>query len=83
MRTLGIDLASADDRTGPVTIEWTGAEGHIVDIAQPASDDLIEQLASTSSTIATDAPLGWPIAFTDAIIATEQGIRGQAPRRTS
>jgi len=69
-RTLGIDLASADDRTGAVAVEWSASGGHVVEVAQPASDDLIEQLASTSSAIAIDAPLGWPIAFTDALIAT-------------
>lgn len=69
-RTLGIDLASADDRTGAVAVEWTDSGGLVVEVAQPASDDLIEQLASTSSAIAIDAPLGWPIAFTDALSAT-------------
>ena len=70
MKTLGIDLASADDRTGAVAIDWKGAEGRVAEVAQPASDDLIGELASKASAIAIDAPLGWPIAFTDALIAT-------------
>jgi len=70
MRTLGIDLASADNRTGAVAVDWAPTEGRVVEAAQPASDELIEDLASTSSAIAIDAPLGWPIAFTDALIAT-------------
>jgi predicted RNase H-like nuclease len=72
MRTLGVDLASADDRTGAVVVDWSDTGGVVGAVAQPASDDLIEELASTSSSIAIDAPLGWPIAFTDALVANRE-----------
>jgi predicted nuclease with RNAse H fold len=72
-RTLGIDLASADARTGVALVDWTADGGRLLRLDQPASDDLIVELAAGCDVIAIDAPLGWPVAFTDALIAHRAG----------
>lgn len=72
-RTLGIDLASAAARTGVALVEWSGEGGRLLRLDQPASDDRITELAAGCEVIAIDAPLGWPVAFTDALIAHRDG----------
>jgi predicted RNase H-like nuclease len=74
LRTLGIDLASADARTGAVVISWADGDGGKIDhIAQPASDSQIAALAVDADAIAIDAPLGWPIGFANAIASHRSG----------
>jgi hypothetical protein len=43
-------------------------EVQLVELKQPADDGSLEKLAEESDAIAIDAPLGWPIAFTNAIV---------------
>jgi predicted nuclease with RNAse H fold len=74
VRTLGIDLASADARTGVAVVTWTDQAGRLETLAQPASDALIEELAPSCDAIAIDAPLGWPTAFAAAIAAHGAGL---------
>lgn len=73
MRTIGIDLASADRRTGVAVVTWAGDQGRLETLRQPASDDLIEELAAACDAVAVDAPFGWPVAFTDALVAHREG----------
>jgi len=73
MRTLGIDLASADERTGGCMVDWTDRAGRIVVLMQPFDDAAIIELAREADAVAIDAPLGWPSAFVDAVTAHAAG----------
>jgi hypothetical protein len=73
VRALGIDLAAADKQTGAAVVRWSAFGGQIEHLVQPASDDVIAQLAVDCDAIAIDAPLRWPRAFTDALINHRAG----------
>lgn len=68
MRTVGIDLASQDDRTAACVIDW-GADGGRVTKLVPngVSDTDIVHFALAADKVGVDVPFGWPIAFAEAV----------------
>ena len=72
--TLGIDLASAPDKTAFALIEWTLSEststhpldykGQLIQLCLQGSDhDLLHFHPDEHFLIGLDAPLGWPASF--------------------
>lgn len=69
-QTLGIDLASQPKETGVCVIEWRSDGGEVVELEKRMLDDdalLALMLDPAVSKVGIDAPLGWPLAFIDAI----------------
>ena len=58
MRTLGIDLAAADDRTGAVVMRWSESTGVVELARQPTTDEDILSLRDGCDAIGIDAPFG-------------------------
>jgi hypothetical protein len=74
MRTAGIDLASQAAGTAACTIEWPEG-GHSGDRARVSSlrlgvdDQAATELILGADKVGLDVPLGWPIAFVEAVSA--------------
>jgi predicted nuclease with RNAse H fold len=74
-RFLGIDLASAPERTGVAKLTLNGAGGErrarasLVESGFLASDDALISLVRDDDVVGVDAPLGWPDDFVEALRA--------------
>jgi len=73
MRTLGIDLAASPARTAACTIFWTDSSviGEIH--SAPIYDEDLLSLMRSADRVGIDCPLGWPVAFVDALTAHQAG----------
>jgi hypothetical protein len=71
VRTLGIDLSTAETQTAACELRWDGTEGR--DLGGPPrlglADGPLLALMADADTIGIDAPFGWPDAFRAAIDA--------------
>jgi hypothetical protein len=67
VRILGIDLASDPKRTAACSVDWDGTVAAVRELREPVDDETAVALASAANLVAIDAPLGWPVAFGDAI----------------
>ncbi len=68
MRTVGIDLASQDDRTAACVIDWQADAGLVTRLVPTrVSDTDIVDLALAADKVGVDVPFGWPIAFAEAV----------------
>lgn len=65
MKTLGIDLASAPDRTGVALVDWRDGAAHLEHLAVGADDDALCALHAGADATGLDSPFGWPRAFVD------------------
>jgi len=74
MRTLGVDLASADANTAACVLDWSAGVPR-VDQLEPGAvgDQLIVDLGRDADVIAIDAPFGWPVAFAALVAAYAAG----------
>ncbi len=63
MKTLGIDLASAADKTAWCLLEWRGGEAAAVALGLGADDEQLVEAAQRADHVGVDAPCGWPRAF--------------------
>lgn len=63
MRTLGIDLASADRATAACVIEWSGARARVHQVLDNLSDGDLVAMARDCDVVGIDAPFGWPAPF--------------------
>jgi predicted nuclease with RNAse H fold len=74
-RFLGVDLASAPERTGvaSLTLHGEGRErrgrASLVESDFFASDDALVELVTVDDVVGVDAPLGWPDDFVEALRA--------------
>jgi predicted nuclease with RNAse H fold len=74
-RFLGIDLASAPERTGVASLTLHGAgperraRASLVESDFLASDDALVALVTGADVVGVDAPLGWPDDFVEAVQA--------------
>src|SRR5262245_19568149 len=73
MRTLGIDLAASPARTAACTIVWTDSAVSGEIHSAPIDDDDLLRLMRSADRVGIDCPLGWPVAFVDAIAAHRSG----------
>ncbi|WP_250000862.1 DUF429 domain-containing protein [Actinoplanes sp. M2I2] len=72
MLTLGVDLASADERTAMALIEWDG-QASVRSLRTGVTDsELIDEIQAADKS-GVDCPLGWPSAFVDFLTAQQNG----------
>jgi hypothetical protein len=85
MRTVGVDLSAAPERTAAATIEW-GRRRATVPVPEVGLDDeeLLQRLAD-AEWVGIDAPFGWPQAMVGAVheYATEGTWPPSSPKTTS
>jgi predicted nuclease with RNAse H fold len=74
IRTLGVDLASADTTTAACIVDWERGGPRLSLLrARDVSDDAIVEFAREATVTGIDSPFGWPRPFTDAIAAYAAG----------
>ena len=67
MLTAGVDLASQAAKTAACVIDWSDQRATVVELTVGVDDDSISELIGRVSKLGIDVPLGWPIAFADAM----------------
>jgi predicted nuclease with RNAse H fold len=67
MITAGVDLASQPAHTAACLIEWSDQLANVGSLSVGIDDDAILRLIRTADKLGIDVPLGWPIAFADAV----------------
>jgi hypothetical protein len=67
VRTAGVDLASQDKKSAACVIEWSGRGASVAELALGVSDADITRLVRSVDKLGIDVPLGWPIAFAEAV----------------
>jgi predicted nuclease with RNAse H fold len=66
--TVGIDVASQDDRTAICAVRWTGGGARIEPLGSRGADDAaVVRSIDRADRVGIDIPLGWPSAFVDAV----------------
>jgi Protein of unknown function (DUF429) len=65
--TAGVDLASQAAATAAAVIEWSGGRAVVVEVATGVDDDRITRLVAGTDKVGIDVPLGWPVAFVEAV----------------
>ncbi|HEX4244229.1 MAG TPA: DUF429 domain-containing protein [Acidimicrobiales bacterium] len=81
MITAGVDLSSQVDRTASCVIDWSDHCGTVARLCLGVADGDIVELVGTVDKLGIDVPLGWPIAFAEAI--TLHSWTGRWPRSYS
>ncbi len=74
--TVGIDMAAQARATAACTVVWEPAEATINHVEAGLEDGRLLRLLSSGGTaqrIGVDVPLGWPIAFVDALTRHHRG----------
>ncbi len=72
MRTAGVDLASQDKKTAICVIEWTKGAATVERLQVDVKDHEIIALLDDVDKLGIDVPLGWPVAFVDALTQHSQ-----------
>jgi predicted nuclease with RNAse H fold len=67
VRTLGIDLASQDERTAMATIAWDAGRAVVGEPVSPVGDEQALTAMAAADWIGIDAPFGWPEAVVRAL----------------
>jgi predicted nuclease with RNAse H fold len=67
MITAGVDLSSQPANTAACVIEWSDHRAKVGSLSVGIDDDAIVRLITTVDKLGIDVPLGWPIAFADAV----------------
>ena len=76
VRTIGIDLAAQPSNTGVCVVDWDHGvvERAGVNTSAGGDGELVELMAAPGvGRVGIDAPLGWPDAFVEAIVAHHHG----------
>ncbi|MBM2618759.1 DUF429 domain-containing protein [Actinoplanes sp. LDG1-06] len=73
MLTLGVDLASADERTAMARLEWAGGAAVVREMRLGVSDEELLDAVREVDKAGLDCPLGWPSAFVDFVAAQRKG----------
>ena len=81
VNTLGVDLASAAERTATCVIEWADGRASIRQLAVGADDDAIISLAGGADAVGIDAPFGWPVPFSELLSGKSQPCAWTHERR--
>ncbi|MFN3242227.1 MAG: DUF429 domain-containing protein [Planctomycetota bacterium] len=63
MKTLGIDLASAAEKTAWCSVQWSAGAAAVSALQVGADDEALVAAAAAVDHVGVDAPLGWPRAF--------------------
>lgn len=72
-RTVGVDLAAQDVRTGLAVLDWLPGRVQVTHLQTGAGNDRIHAAAAGAVVVGIDCPLGWPTAFTDLLLAHRTG----------
>lgn len=67
MVTAGVDLSSQSAHTAACVIQWSDRRAVVSELSVGVDDDAIVTLVTRVDKLGIDIPLGWPIAFADAI----------------
>jgi len=67
MITAGVDLSSQVAHTASCVIDWSGGRGTVTELSLAVGDACIVQLVGEVDKLGIDVPLGWPIAFAEAV----------------
>jgi predicted nuclease with RNAse H fold len=67
MITAGVDLSSQTAHTASCVIEWSSSQATVGELALDVDDQAVSRLARTVDKLGIDVPLGWPVAFADAV----------------
>jgi predicted nuclease with RNAse H fold len=67
MRTAGVDLSSQDKKSAACVVEWSRGRASIVSLKVDVGDVEITRLIGEVDKLGIDVPLGWPIAFAEAV----------------
>ena len=67
MITAGFDLSSQDRYTGICAIDWSNDRATVIDLKLDVADQEIVDLIASADKVGIDTPLGWPIAFAEAV----------------
>ncbi|MCU1493849.1 MAG: hypothetical protein JWO62_1613 [Acidimicrobiaceae bacterium] len=67
MITAGIDLSSQSAGTAACTVDWSAYPAKVAGLTLGVHDDDIVELIRTADKVGIDVPLGWPIAFVEAV----------------
>jgi hypothetical protein len=70
--TLGIDIASQDQKTAACLIRWD--ERVTIDVAHAGfSDEALAEAIRGAGKVGIDVPLGWPVRFVEALASYMAG----------
>ncbi|MGC6487484.1 MAG: DUF429 domain-containing protein [Planctomycetota bacterium] len=75
MRTLGVDLASAAEKTAWCLLEWRRDGAAVRDLQLGADDARLLSAAQEADHVGVDAPCGWPRAFVEMLLAPPRAMR--------
>lgn len=75
--TAGVDLASQAAKTAACVLEWSDGHAAVVELKLGVGDDDIVALGANVDKLGIDVPLGWPIAFAEAMAA--YSVKGAWP----
>lgn len=73
MITGGVDLASQNPKTAVCLLTWAEGRASVDQLTLGANDEAILELIAASDKVGLDVPLGWPIAFAQAVGAAIDG----------
>jgi predicted nuclease with RNAse H fold len=68
MITAGVDLSSQAAKTATCVIDWSDQRAKVVELTLGGDDDSISALIARVDKLGIDVPLGWPIAFAEAVV---------------
>lgn len=77
MITAGVDLSSQAAKTAACVIDWSDQRATVVELTLGVDDDSISALIARVDKLGIDVPLGWPIAFAEAVVG--YSINGSWP----
>jgi hypothetical protein len=72
MLTAGVDLSSQVAHTASCVIDWSDHRGSVVNLCLGVADSNIVGLLGEVDKLGIDVPLGWPIAFAEAVAQHSQ-----------
>jgi predicted nuclease with RNAse H fold len=67
--TAGVDLSSQDAKTAACVIDWSDQRATVAELTLGVDDNAIAAFVGRVDKLGIDVPLGWPIAFADAVTA--------------
>ncbi|EWM62973.1 MULTISPECIES: DUF429 domain-containing protein [Micromonospora] len=73
MRTLGVDLAAANERTAMAAIEWLPDRAVVRDLLLGINDAQIVEASRHADKTGIDCPFGWPAPFVAFVVAHQAG----------
>lgn len=68
MITAGVDLSSQAAKTAACVIDWSDQRATVVELTLGVDDDSISAHIARVDKLGIDVPLGWPIAFAEAVV---------------